>query len=433
MRIGVAEVDITPPVGGPMAGYAARTRGSEGVADPLYARALAIEVGQERAALITADLIGFPRPLVEQVRQQAHAHLGLAPESLLLNASHTHFGPILRRGFFQEETAPSEPDPLYLEMLQRQLLSVLQLAFQRLEEAHLGWSSVEAGGFIYNRRPKLEGKTVMAFRYPEDPERYSWGPVDPELQVLAFYRPSGEPIALVVNYGCHPVTGVDEAHFYQISADYPGVMVATLRRVLGVPVLFLLAPCGEIVPRWRGPQGRQRLGLGLAGAALKAYALAEPKPIEGFSVQRLEIHLPLKPSLASREAAQAALEAARRAKDQEALLRARRILWWLDEMGGARSTYPTELQAFAWDGIALLGLPGEVFAEIGLNLKLRSPIENTLVAELCNDSCGYIPTDAAFDEGGYEPEWTPLARGVGTLILENGLRLLGSLHAHLRR
>jgi hypothetical protein len=111
---------------------------------------------------------------------------------------------------------------------------------------------------------------------------------------------------------------------------------------------------------------------------------------------------------------------------------AKRMLWLAEAGAGAgrtRRTYGAEVQALSIGReLAVVGLPGEVFTELGLTLRERSPFRHTLVLSLANDTVGYIPTRRAYDEGGYEVAASCLAPGAGEQLVEEALRLLATLH-----
>jgi hypothetical protein len=96
----------------------------------------------------------------------------------------------------------------------------------------------------------------------------------------------------------------------------------------------------------------------------------------------------------------------------------------------AQTAIPVEVSALVVGDSAFVGLPGEIFVELGLEIKARSPFGYTFVVELCNDAIGYVPTCKAYDEGGYESTSSPLAPGTGEQMVEAALALLGDLAQH---
>ncbi|HZU39181.1 MAG TPA: hypothetical protein VFA18_24860, partial [Gemmataceae bacterium] len=174
LRAGAATTDITPPTGYPMWGYGARHDAAcEGVLDPLHARALVLEVGQERIALVSLDLGRAPtRSSTEAIRARVKQEVGIA--HLFLVASHTHHGPVLELDNWPDVRKP------YVRQLEQKLGDVIVVAAKALRPARLGTASKEVN-LNRNRHSKRDDK-----------------PVDRELLVLRVEDEKGKPIAHAV-------------------------------------------------------------------------------------------------------------------------------------------------------------------------------------------------------------------------------------------
>ncbi|MCL6641599.1 MAG: neutral/alkaline non-lysosomal ceramidase N-terminal domain-containing protein, partial [Candidatus Rokubacteria bacterium] len=209
LRAGFAKVVITPPVGTPMEGYSARQGVSQGVHDDLYARALVIDDGATRAAIVGCDLLGVDRRLVAAARARA-AEAGAAPaDHIMIGATHTHAGPAGLR---------FDVDEALCEMTSRLIAGAIVAAARELRPAVL-----KAG------RSALD--TVSQNRRHPD-----W-PIETRLDVLLFDSPDPvrePPVAAVVNYACH-ATVLYHTNL-QLSADYAGYAVRTVERLTGAPV-----------------------------------------------------------------------------------------------------------------------------------------------------------------------------------------------------
>ena len=404
---GAAAVDITPPVGVPMAGFASRTKGAEGVDDPLFVKALVLEDTKgSRVGIVTSDLIGVPKWLSEKVRHRAEREADIPPEGLLLCASHTHFGPSLVDYPASTGAAPEE----YLRSLVDKFTGAVLEAASKLTEVEVRFGRAELSGLTYNRRPlRPDGKVKMVFQ-PPIPEGLQPGPIDPEVLCLFLDRPKGRgPIATLVNFSCHPVCGTDRLYF--LSADYPGVAMAEVERRRGGICLFSLAPAGNVNPVERGAEGRRKLGAALAEKVLEAER--EARPVEGEELRGLfkPVKLPLK-----------RFEVPEGVPEDDLI--ARRVRQ-LRELFGEEKEVETEVQVLLVGDTAIVGLPGEVFCEFGLGIKRESPFRGTMVASLANHwEVSYVPTRRAYEEGGYEPSWSPLAPGAGEVLFEAALDLL---------
>jgi len=208
LKAGVARVDITPPVGTPLGGFAGRIGPSQGVHDPLYAKALALSDGNETVILIVADLLSVPRDLVEEVRSSIRGITSVGTGGVMVAATHTHSGP---------ETIGIKAGPdnpyirAYLKVLEKYLVGAAYMAWRNMAEARIGGS---------------KGDAVIGFN-----RRKREGSIDSEVGVIRIDGVEGNSQAAVVNYPCHAVVLGGENLF--ISADYPGYVNGVLERVKG--------------------------------------------------------------------------------------------------------------------------------------------------------------------------------------------------------
>ncbi len=404
-----AVVDITPPVGTDLHGFP-REELSCGVLERLQAGVLFLRNGDEQLVLITADLIGIPPALTRSVRTALRRNLGVSPSSVMLAATHTHCGPVILPGMIW---LLKPPDKKYLEELKDKLLAAVLSAQRRLAPARLG-AGTGACRFNINRRVRTRDGMVMA------PNRR--GVCDHEVGVLRVDDERGDVKTLVVNFTCHPtVTGG-----LLISPDYPGFMrkhlVKRYRRKPGV--LFVTGACGNIRPcvldsagefRTGTTEDLERLGSDLAAEVFRVAASIKTCPNIALRGASAPVRLPLaRPS--ARRLEREIDEYERNLKIlaaenkprlhsliEEWKLRRTRRLHAFAKSGRNIVSIPAEIQLFAIGDIRLVGLPGEVFCEIGLHAKKLLGPARTFVVGYANSCPGYIPTAAALDEGGYEP------------------------------
>lgn len=391
LRAGASKVNITPFLGGPMAGYSARDRGSESIHDELHAKALVLDDGSTGVALITTDLIGIHRELAAQVRGLVEASVGLGPDRVWMTGSHTHFGPAVSPGGTEDEQAGPH-DRSYADVLAAKLTTAVKLAHDRLRPARLGAGATRAEGISYNRRLiRQDGKVEMSLTLPPPYEGLKFGPVDPEVGVLKVEgEADGESIASLVNFACHPVSSTDRR--YEITADYPGYAMDLIESVEGGTCLFALGCAGNIVPIQRQGRSKRQVGLSLGGCALNALQWIRTTDRVRIRAARRSIELPLR-----------------------------------NRRGRGRKTRPTEIQVFWLGDIPVVGLPGEAFVELGLRIKKALDASPVLVVSLSNDSAGYLPVRRAYREGGYESRVSPYAPGCGELLVKEALELAESI------
>lgn len=391
LKAGASKVNITPFLGGPMAGYSARDRGSESIHDELHAKALVLDDGNSGVALITSDLIGIHRELAAHVRRLVEERVGLEADRVWMTGSHTHFGPAVSPGGTEDD----EEDPYdrsYADVLAAKLTTAVKLAHDRLRPARIGAGSIRAEGISYNRRLiRDDGKVEMSLTLPPPYEGLKFGPVDPEVGLLKIEgEADGDTIATLVNFACHPVSSTDR--MYEFTADYPGYAMDLIESVEGGICLFALGCAGNIVPIQRRGRSKRQVGLSLGGCALKALQWIQTSDRVRIRAARRTIDLPLRN------------------------VRAR-----------GRRTRTTEIQVFWFGDNPVIGLPGEAFVELGLRIKKALDASPALVVSLSNDSAGYIPVRRAYREGGYESRVSPYAPGCGELLVKEALDLAESI------
>jgi hypothetical protein len=434
LKAGVATLDITPPPGVRMAGFAGRTKPSLAVHDPLTARALVLDDGSRRVGLVALDLLYATEPLVATVREAAASAAGVPPDGLLIASTHTHSGP---QDAGEEAT---EQERAYWDSVPGKLIEVVNRAAAGLGPARLGAASGWCAIGV-NRREKLPGGRIEL-------GRDHFGKFDTEVGVVRIEKADGMPLAAVVNYACHAVCLM--ADNCLISADYPGFAKHFLEeRLGGGTALFFNGACGNVNPReaavehglasGSGFRIAERAGQNLAQEAARVWRKAAPAEDVSLSFARRTISLPTnyQRALTSAEAAVAAAE--RQAAQPQAELtpyvtwrsvpsvkRAGAALARLRERGDV--PVHCEIQAIKAGPVVFLGWPGEIFCELGMDLKERSPFRPTYVIGYANGSIGYVPTPEAFPEGGYEVDSAArLADNAGLVLVEESLALLGSL------
>jgi len=413
------EIDITPPAGVAMDGYSDRPGPSTGIHDPLNGQLLLLEAGGRRLALINLDLIGVELGYSSRVRAEVSEVLETGPEMVLLCCTHTHSGPA---GFLPELPGLGRhEDPGLQDMVRRKLSGAAGEARQKLQPVSLHIGRGELYGIGTNRN---------------DPE----GLLDPELLLLRMDNPGGDPLAVWMNYGCHPT--VMGASNLQISADYPGAARQALQ-VLYPETVFLFSngASGDISTRFnrRDQSFREvdRMGRVLAGEALKGMQTAVPLAGIVLGGAAKTVHLPYKsfPARAEAEAllAQCELELERMHKQGAPESELRRLFTTtqgarfqleLLDVYGERSGQDSILQALRIGDLGLVGLPGEPFTRIVLDVKARSSFPSTAVLSYSNDEAGYFPDRETYEKGTYESYISPYCDTIAELITEEATQLL---------
>ena len=284
LRAGVASVEITPSTLMPMYGYSNRKCGpAAGTHDPLFAKALVLEAGGSRLAIVTVDLGSL---VSENLRREVASRLNIP--TLLLAASHTHSAPAFLP-FGSTPTVGPEASA-YAAEIERKIFGALEQASKTMFPAKLASArgSLQLG---YNRLLLRDNGRARALF--DNLERVPHGPVDPEIVLLRVEDEKGSPRALLVHYAVHAVTlGTTSCKY---SADYPGVMQSKVEQAMpGTQVMFVQGGAGDINPLFQGRSGReeddfkvmQTMGELLAAEVLRAGKSTKPLPSpEGIQVR----------------------------------------------------------------------------------------------------------------------------------------------------
>jgi len=430
VKVGFAEVDVTPPLGVRMAGFF-EDRTVEGIHDPLFARAMAIDNGEHPLILLTCDLISLKGETARRVREAIAAGTGVAPDSIAMSATHTHTGPATSHVFLKP------PDDGYVERLARDLPAAAQAAWGSRQPARLGVGWGFEGRLSHNRRFMMRSAKQVMMHPPKGSTDilYQEGRVDPEVGVISARTEDGEPLGCLLNFACH----VNVVGGSEVSADYPGHFAAAMKARQGERHVGLFANgcCGNLCQidvfdpdrnDW-GHEWARRMGERLADDVLKVEAGMEFRDEVKLDSRLVELQFPMRripDSLLEWSA-----EVRRRPELQNIVDSTyAEMAFELREEVRRSPTFPGMVQALRVGDIGLALLPGEVFVEYGLDIKLHSPACRTLVVELANGVVGYVPTKEAFAGGGYEQRPATSSRlspVAGEFMVDTALSLLDSM------
>jgi hypothetical protein len=418
--VGGATTDITPPLEAGILMSAAQRKWAPfaGVRSPLRARALALADGGRRVALVSLDLLGisgkaFGGGARFKARIVAVAKRAVRPADLVLTATHTHAAP---ETLGLTDLCRTRPFTRWVGDLAERIGDAVGRAAERMEPCRLRAASIEAPGLAIHRRIKTTRGVVLSSPEPPPEAVLSRaGATDPTVNVAAFTGRTGELVALLVNACCHPV---HEMCLPLVSSDYPGEMCSALeRRHPGATVLFFNGAAGNINPPTvsGGPADAQAHGQKLAAVVEEAFARAADTPVGRQATGRS--------SLPEERSAQGMI-----------LLGRRRVLLPGRTLAGRPSKVPvrTEIAGLRLGSLLFIFIPGELFVEIGLAIRKAPLFATTWIVGYAEDYIGYIPTRAAFDEGGYElgpGAWARVGRGAQAILLREARALLRSLKA----
>lgn len=430
-RAGAAIGDITPALGSMIVGGFSPTP-AKLVHDPLQVRALVLDDGVRPLALVVCDNIGLPREVCDEARRLATAATGIDGAGILIASTHTHSGITAGTETSIGPNLGRNPAELaaYQALVASRVAATVRLAQSRLEPARIGWGRAAEPRQVFNRRWHVSDEALRRNPFGGvDAVRMNppagspalvgpAGPTDPDISFLSVQATDGRPLALFASYSLHYVGGVGAG---EISADYFAVFCARM---------------GELLQggRPRDPQAPPFVGLLANGSSgdvnnvnFRVKAAARPRyelmrevafqvAAAVHEAQRSVVHrgavelgarfenLPLQsrrptPEMIARAQTLLASPAeARPAWHPLERFYANRVL----QRAAAPAEVSVPLQALRIGDVLLLTIPGEPFAETGLELKAKSPLPLTMVLGLTNGYFGYLPTPPQIRLGGYE-------------------------------
>jgi neutral ceramidase len=440
LRVGVAALDITPPLGIPLAGYY-HARGADGVLDPLFSKALVMEANGTRAAWVALDLISVTRAITDQARAAIEQATGIPGDHVLIAATHTHTAPVLAGRGRRDASLGGEKSlsAEYTEGLPAKIAESVRLANEQLGPAQVRAAKGRCEDLTFNRRYFMRDGTVGWNPGKLNPNIVMpAGPSDPEVGILYIEKPNAsgptQSIATWINFAMH----TDTTGGRRISADWPGALSRVLAGYHGGEHLTLatLGACGNLNHldfSWRWPQStpieQHRIATILGASVFQAYKNLQPVSPGPLRAKSAIVELAL-PEVTSEQVEEAKSTLAAIKDDRNAnFMKQVRSYRVLDVAGREGRPHRVEVQAISLGrDVAWVTLPGEVFVELGLAIKQRSPFPHTYVVTMANENIGYIPDRRSYAEGNYEPESARCAPGSGEKLVETAIQLLTALH-----
>lgn len=449
LRAGAATSNITPPIGSPLAAARSSRPPATHVHDELHARCLVLDDGEAKLALVVCDLRHMSAEVAANAKQIIQQTTGIPPQCVVISATHTHTSTGAK---LQEQHDPSYYDNN--AVLTRRIADGVLRAANQLEPARIGWGVAEEPTQVFNRRWFLKASRGPIYGAHDNIEQVDTnpgytgllrpaGPVDPQITFLSVQSTAGKPISLMASYGLHYVGGVAPG---SISADYFALFADRVGELLGAerqdpPFVGIMAngASGDVnnLERYsdeelekRGSQPKKRYQ---PYEKMREVAnLCAERVIEAHKTLQWHDHVKL-------SSVQRTLTFQRRYPTKEEVewaeaVKAKKI----KPMSTSRySTYSTVLaynspempptidvivQTHRIGDLALAAMPFEVFAEIGLELKQRSPIRPLMNISIANGSHGYLPTPEQHRLGGYET-WI----GVNKVQLDASVKMIDAL------
>lgn len=385
---GVAAIDITPPPGLLMSGFAARTQPALGAHDRLSVRAIVLD----DTALLVCDVIGMHEDMSARVRKKSCLPEG----NIVITALHTHGAPASMQGRLGEACSPE-----FLETLEEACVTAIDQALANTHPCTLVTGYGLPPGIARNRRDAN-------------------GVVDDQLPVMQLLDEHGKPFAMLVSYACHPVVlGADNLRY---TADYPHFLRQHIEEQLPDCIaVFALGAAGDInsghssqasislaAQADRTFAEAERIGTHIAKCALQAElhgAGCETRVLNSSA----QLDFVRRETLDNRQLQLQWQKELHKADPARASLLRHWIHWAEQDPVTPEAPWNARVSIICWGGIPLIALPGEQFACVALQLRsllqdMAGHADVAFIIPYAEGNPGYICPDEAFVSGGYEPD-----------------------------
>jgi hypothetical protein len=471
LKAGAASVNIDPPSPSDPQGFVRRESAIRDALEACEVRAVVIENEEHILAIIAADVTNLDTYFADRIRQVITAATGIPYDNILLNSSHTHAGLWPRKNgekLHGEFAQLTDAESAYFERIPYDYASAVVRSIQRLKPARISGATGFAHGLAVNRRERDgKGGTILGWNKEEF--------IDEEVPTIRIDNHDGSAIATLVGFGCHPVVLGGEVPFS--GPDFIGELRRRVELLRGGTCIFLQGAAGNILPLEAffdhpGPEiiMGARLGLEAVHAiadhdpriieiekinygsvtpiSLYRRRAISPQPSQPLNSKRAILQLPLNPALTKAEMESELLSRrvmfdglVRAGKGRESLNPIGYHIQWLEqilkmsELGPLPEFLEGEIWAARLGDTAIVGNPGELFSEIGAEVRKRSPFATTIFAGYSQGVLGYVATPNEYQFGGYEP--TVAQRGYGhpapfspeasQILIDASIELLESL------
>ena len=435
LRAGFSKVCISPRIGAPLAGFAARDGVSKGIHDDLFARALVLAKGEAVVALVSVDLLALSGDFIKRVREGIQRRTGIDPSSVMIASTHTHAGPVTVTTFFNPEESV---DTAYMNFLAESIEQSVTTAWRDRFAAQVGVGTGHVDGVGVNRR---------------SPDQR---PIDEQIGIIKVDDDAGHTRGVFINYSCHPtVLGPDNL---LVTGDFPNFAVQQIEEKLGLDsfAMFVngtqgnismghsseLSAIGIITPG-RTFERAAELGSLLADATLKALPQIPTDKSPTLAALSRCVNLPLKryppvedavDQLREAEAQLQKLEEEGAPPERIGPAKTKRLYASITSFYAreartlSNGQLPVELQGVRIGDVVFIAVPAEVFVEIGLKLKSQAPTR-TFVIGIANGYIGYLPNREAYAVGGYEVVSAKCAAASEEILVNEAIALENDLLA----
>jgi len=388
VKMGVSQINITPLQPVLLSGYDARKTPFTGVHDSLFASALFFSDGQNKALMITADVIGFRTAFVDTTKKMISEKTGIAADHILIIAVHNHGGPAIHA---YEDKLPKANDD-YVKELKEELVLLAVDAMKNPVPFSMGIGKGLCKLNINRRAVFADGGVWLG--------RNLDGPCDHELDVVKFADERNNLLAVLINWPCHgTVSGEDN---YQLTGDWPASAARQTKKLLGKDIIVAVTAgaSADINPIY-GPGNDfdevEAVGYHVGNETSKVITQTRTSPVKSLKILHSSLSFPGKKA----------------GKDQF-------------PQSSYESAPDVEIRftGLKLGDLVLCGISAELMTEMGMEIKKRSPYPSTLIVTHCNGSSGYICTDKAYTEGGYEVKVSHVMPGIEKPLVQKCLEMI---------
>ena len=448
LQAGYGETLINPELGIAIEGYYV-PRFAKGFLSDLKAIALALKSGNDTVIIVSIDNCELFASVLDKIKVAVKARTGIGGDKRFVSATHTHTGPCLEpgHGFIYDE----KPVLKYAEFLVEKVADACEKALKDLKPAKMGYAVGKAPDRIaYIRRYKMKDGTTMTCPPINDPNiDYPLGTLDQRVNVLRFDRENAESI-VIMNYGLH----ADTVNGEMISSDWVGWTQSTLLKSLdGVKCLCVMGAQGDVGSthvfptdsdmndteisfdnEMKSPGMARFVGRALAGTVLQVYDKVQYVDVNDIKIItekcRIDMNIPDKKDL---PLAHKYAELHEKGRDDLIPYKAMELTTVVAEamrmvrLENSPKEREVSMTGLRIGNVALVGIPGEPFTEIGVRVKEIGGFDLIMPCALTNGCEGYFPSKSAYKEGGYEARTSEFKDNVSDVIVETADKILKKL------
>ena len=445
--VGYSKVNVNPPLGIGIAGYYV-PRYAKGFLDDLEIITLVLSNEDKKIALISVPVCSVSAKLANKLSELIEQATGIDKDNVFISATHTHTGAVLeipkQKSFEFDDNLVME----YQALFSRRIVDGVKMALEDIKPAKMGYCVGYAPERVaYIRRYMMKDGTTYTCPPIDDPNiDYPLGTLDQRVNVVRFDR-EGADTVVMYNYGLH----ADTINGEMLSSDWPHWTNKTLEKALdGVKGIFFNGAEGDVGStnvhpkdgdmndteisfdnEMKSPGMARFVGRAIAGTILQVYDKVKYVEVDKIDMIKKQISIPT--NMAKPEElplARKYVELHEAGKDSEIPYKAMQLTtvvaeaYRMLELQNGPEEYKLDLSLVTIGPIAMLGIPGEPFTDIGVEIKKAKGWELIMPCSLTNGGIGYFPMKSAYDEGGYEAKTSRFKAGAAEIIIKEAIKLI---------